>query len=116
MDRPTTFALEAHATVAILYLCGRVPIPALIEALRRCEALPNQVWLLRVDARAAQPLEPAARMILARGLQRWCSGRAGAVELTPGCSVASARRIRTPRRYDRPALGRQLRCDRTVTR
>ena len=77
MFAPRPFVLEAHSTTATLYLCGRVSISTLLEALAHCECLPNDVWLLRVDARGAEPMDAASQAALAHGLRRWRGGRCG---------------------------------------
>jgi ABC-type transporter Mla MlaB component len=104
MLAPATFALEAHPTVATLYLCGRVTVASLIEMLHHCERLPHDVWLLRVDARAAEPLDAASQATLVHGLRRWRGGRAGATEVTPTPlpRASDAARARMPWRRQLP--------------
>jgi len=70
-------AVEAHPHSATLYLSGCLSVAALIGAFQHCDALPNGVWLLRVDASAAEPLDAAAHAVLMHGMRRWRSARGG---------------------------------------
>jgi hypothetical protein len=71
------FALEAHPGAATLYLSGAVSVPALLGALRHCEALPAGIWVLRVDLTAADPLDQGTQRVLWHSLRVWREKRGG---------------------------------------
>ncbi len=100
MPNATHVAVEAHPQSATVYLAGRVSIAALIDALHRCESLPNGVWLLRVDASAAEPLDSAAHAVLMHGLRRWRVTRGGATQPGPTDALCRRRDARDRARRD----------------
>lgn len=90
----TQVAVEAQPQSATLYLTGFITVAALIGAFQQCESLPNGVWLLRVDASAAEPLDDAAHTVLMHGLRRWRAVRGGVSHASPAhvlCRVRDAR-------------------------
>ena len=94
MRLSTQVAVEAHPHSATLYLSGCVSVAALIGAFQQCESLPNGVWLLRVDASAAEPLDDAAHAVLMHGLRRWRAAGGGVSQSSPAhflCRVRDAR-------------------------
>ncbi|HSC31920.1 MAG TPA: hypothetical protein VLD17_09350 [Gemmatimonadaceae bacterium] len=93
-------AIEAHPQSATVYLTGRVSVAALIGVLRRCDSLPNGVWLLRVDASAAEPLDAGAHAILMHGLRRWRAARSGAAQSSPAHFLCLMRDARDRARRD----------------
>ncbi|HEY7894559.1 MAG TPA: hypothetical protein VIC24_06640 [Gemmatimonadaceae bacterium] len=92
--------VEAHPHSATVYLAGRVSIAALIDALHRCESLPNSVWLLRVDASGADALDGAAHAVLMHGLRRWRLTRGGATQPGPNHVLSHGRDARDRARRD----------------
>jgi hypothetical protein len=95
MSNATHVAVEAHPHSATVYLTGRISVATIVDALRRCDALPNGVWLLRVDASAADPLDGAAHGVLMHGLLRWRLTR-GATQPTAGDATWRSRDPRDP--------------------
>lgn len=93
-------AVEANPQSATVYLAGRVSIAALVDALHRCDSLPNGVWLLRVDASAAEPLDAAAHAVLMHGLRRWRMTRGGATQPMCGHVACRAQEARERARRD----------------
>ncbi|MGH7624690.1 MAG: hypothetical protein ACREOJ_05135 [Gemmatimonadaceae bacterium] len=71
------FAIEATAGTATLYLFGPVSGPQVLEAMRQCGALPDSVWLLRVDSHSAPALDQGAVRVLAHALRGWREERSG---------------------------------------
>lgn len=100
MSNTTHVAVEAHPQSATVYLAGRISVATIVEALRRCESLPNGVWLLRVDATAAEPLDRAAHAVLMHGLLRWRITRDGATQPSPGHAAWRGRDARDRARRD----------------
>ena len=100
MSNATHVAVEAHPQSATIYLTGRISVATLVAALRQCESLPNGVWLLRVDASAAEPLDGAAQAVLKHGLLRWRLTRGGATEPDAGHAAWRSRDARDRARRD----------------
>ncbi|HEX6536729.1 MAG TPA: hypothetical protein VF041_19235 [Gemmatimonadaceae bacterium] len=93
MDRPRQCTIEAHPRAATLYLAGAVSVRALVDAMRLAERLPAGVWLLRVDATGAEPLDEGTATVLAHLLRRWSERRTGITMMIPrGASAHHAAR------------------------
>lgn len=82
MIRKEYFSLEASPCAATLYMSGAVSVPALLGALRHCEALPAGVWVLRVDLTAADALDQGTQRVLWHSLRRWRELRGGITRIT----------------------------------
>lgn len=78
-------SIEAHSGSATLYLYGAVSVRGALQAMRECSDLPDAVWLLRVDSRAAQPLDPGTARVLVHALRRWGQERSGCTIFTLPC-------------------------------
>jgi ABC-type transporter Mla MlaB component len=76
------FTIEAHVRSATLYLHGSVSVAGLLQAFRRCDALPESVWLLRVELSGAHPLDAGTLAVLTHALRRWSESRSGMTQIT----------------------------------
>lgn len=83
MDRPRKCTIEAHPRAATLYLAGAVSVRGLVDAMRLAEQLPPGIWLLRVDATGAEPLDDGTATVLAHLLRRWSERRTGITIMVP---------------------------------
>lgn len=91
MQHSQGFAIEATAGTATLYLLGPVSVPRVLEAMRQCGALPDSVWLLRVDSHSAPPLDQGTVRVLAHALRQWREERSGCTIFTLPFPAATPR-------------------------
>lgn len=82
------FVLEGHQRSATLYLNGAISVAGLLEAMRRCDALPPSIWLLRVELSTNQPLDAGTQTVLTHALHRWRDTRSGMTHITVPLSPA----------------------------
>jgi hypothetical protein len=90
-DPAPRFVIEAHPYAATLYVQRGISVAGLLEAVRKCDALPESVWFLRVELSAAHLLDDGALTVLSYALRCWREGRSG-VTYAPA-ELRSASRI-----------------------
>ena len=91
MQRIQGLAVEATTGTATLYFFGPVSVPQVLEAMRQCGALPDSVWLLRVDSHSAPPLDQGTVRVLAHALRQWREERSGCTIYTLPLPAAAPR-------------------------
>jgi len=98
MIRKEHFALEAHPSAATLYMDGAISVPSLLRAMRRCDALPTGVWVLRVELSAASPLDQGTQRVLWHSLRRWREARGGITRISapPGTHDSVTEALQSP--------------------
>jgi ABC-type transporter Mla MlaB component len=98
MIRNEQLILEAHPGGATLYVAGAISVPALLRAMERCEALPPDVWVLRVELSAAEPLDQGTQRVLWHSLRRWREKRGGVTRVSapPGTHDSVTEALRAP--------------------
>jgi hypothetical protein len=98
MIRNEQLILEAHPGGATLYMVGAISVPGLLRAMKRCEALPPGVWVLRVELSAAEPLDQGTQRVLWHSLRRWREVRGGVTRVSapPGAHDSVTEALQTP--------------------
>ncbi len=83
------FTIEAHSRSATLYLHRSISEAGVLDAVRRCDALPETVWFLRVELSAAEPLDAGTYAVLTHALNRWREARSGMTHIALECRDAA---------------------------